>query len=444
MTLLRSRGWFVVGALLGVAAVLLAAALFVTVHVDLRIAPGPPGGFGDRFMAGIRPVVRTQQPRARIKVVPSASYDDAAKLLETGRVEAAILRSDADPPPNGRTVAVLRRDAAVFLLPAGTEGMSVPDVIAKGLVILKNATEGDNAELLNALLKAYGHPPPAKPIDALTPQAAAEALVNGTIGAVFAITPLTREPVGDIVSAVMKAGKPPPRVLGIDTAEALAQTNPALEPMKVPEGAFRLSPPVPEHAVETAGVTIRFVVADSMPDVEAAEILRALLVDKPRLVAATSLADGIAPPDILKSQQVLPVHPGVIAYLGAGDESFYERFDRMLYLGGLALSIAGTALAFGLGLWRRSHPPPEDRDLARIMAIAHAPPRDTAGLDGCGEEIRAIRERLLERRVKGKVDAERLATLQLALQHAADVLATERRRALLPSREKVAGRRPYG
>lgn len=429
MTLLRSRGWFLIGALLGAAAVLLAAALFITIHVDLRIAPGPPGGFGDRFLAGIQPVVRAEQPRARIKVVPSASYDDASKLLQAGRVEAAILRSDADPPANGRTVALLRRDAAVFLLPAGTEGMSVPDVIAKGLAILKNATEGDNAELLTTLLKDYGHPPPAKPIDALTPQAAAQALANGTIGAVFAITPLTREPIGDIVSAVMKAGKPPPRILGIETAEALAQANPALEPMKVPEGAFRLAPPVPEHAVETAGVTIRFVVADRMPDIEAAEILRALLVDKPRFVAATSLADGIAPPDILKSQQVLPVHPGVIAYLGAGDESFYERFDRMMYLGGLVLSIAGTALAFGLGLWRRSHPPPEDLDLARIMAITHAPPCDAAGLDRCSEEVKEIRARLLERRVKGKVDAERLATLQLALQHAADVIAGERRKA---------------
>jgi TRAP-type uncharacterized transport system substrate-binding protein len=428
MTLLRSRGWFLVGALLGIAAVMLASALFVSIHVDLRIAPGPPGGFGDRFLAGIGPVVRAEQPRARIKVVPSANYDEAARLLETGRVDAAILRSDADPPPNGRTVAVLRRDAAVFLLPAGTEGMSVPEVIAKGLAILQSSTEADNAELLGNLLKAYGHAPPGKPIEVLSPQAAADALVNGLVGAVFAITPLSREPVGDIVSAVMKAGRPPPRVLGIETAEALAQTNPALEPMKVPEGAFRLSPPVPEHSVETAGVTIRFVVADSMPDVEAAEILRALLVDKPRFVAATSLADGIAPPDILKSQQVLPVHPGVIAYLGAGDESFYERFDRLLYWSGLALSIAGTALAFGLGLWRRSHPPPEDVDLARIMAIAHAPPADVAALEDCRDEIKEIRERLLERRVKGKVDTERLATLQLALQHATDVLASERRR----------------
>jgi TRAP-type uncharacterized transport system substrate-binding protein len=435
MTLLRTRGWFLVGALLGAAAVILATSLLWTAHVSLRIAPGPPGGFGDRFMAGIKPVIQAEQPRARIKIVPSASYDDAAKLLATGRVDAAILRSDADPPPNGRTVAMLRRDTAVFLLPAGTEGMAVPDIIAKGLAILQNATEADNAELLTGLLKAYGHPVPPKPIPSLDSKAAAEALVAGSVGAIFAITPLTREPLGEIVSAVMKAGKPPPRVVGIETAEALADSNPALEPMQVPEGAFRLAPPVPEHGFQTVGVTIRFVVADSMPDVEAAEILRALLIDKPRLVAATSLADGIAPPDILKSQQVLPVHPGVIAYLGAGDESFYERFDRMMYLGGLALSIAGTALAFGLGLWRRSHPPPEDVDLGRIMVIASSPPQDPDAIEAAAEELRAIRARLLERRVRGKVDVERLATLEFALQHAADVIA---------GRERALARRSPG
>jgi hypothetical protein len=81
----------------------------------------------------------------------------------------------------------------------------------------------------------------------------------------------------------------------------------------------------------------------------------------PKQVCPTPLATQIEAPDPDDKNPFLSVHPGVVAYLNSGEQSFFDEFQKYFYLGGMVLSMAGSAIALlvmepssaGQGKWRR-------------------------------------------------------------------------------------------
>src|ERR1700731_1997927 len=105
-----------------------------------------------------------------------------------------------------------------------------------------------------------------------------------------------------------------PGILAID-ADAINKRFPGLESIDVPAGAFRGRPPTPDDTVTTLGITYRFVAPNTMLDGVAGAIARSIFKTKAQLVAKTPLASQIEAPDPDDKNPVLPVHPGVAAYL---------------------------------------------------------------------------------------------------------------------------------
>src|ERR1700731_3543933 len=50
----------------------------------------------------------------RLKLVAVESFAESARALREGHADLAVGRSDLAMPPNGQTVLIMRRDAAVF------------------------------------------------------------------------------------------------------------------------------------------------------------------------------------------------------------------------------------------------------------------------------------------------------------------------------------------
>ncbi|MDQ6870326.1 MAG: C4-dicarboxylate ABC transporter substrate-binding protein, partial [Pseudomonadota bacterium] len=54
----------------------------------------------------------------RLKLVAVESLADASRALQEGHADLAVVRSDLAMPPNGQTVLIMRRDAALLFAPA--------------------------------------------------------------------------------------------------------------------------------------------------------------------------------------------------------------------------------------------------------------------------------------------------------------------------------------
>ena len=74
------------------------------------------------------------------------------------------------------------------------------------------------------------------------------------------------------------------------------------------------------------------------------ELTKLLFTMRPSISADVPLANRIEGPDTSKSSS-LPVHPGASAYYDGEVQTFFERYSDWIYLGIMAVSIVGSALA---------------------------------------------------------------------------------------------------
>jgi hypothetical protein len=190
------------------------------------------------------------------------------------------------------------------------------------------------------------------------------------VAAVLAVGPIGPGEVVDVVSAVKLATKGAPKILAIDEAEAINKRFPGLESIDVPAGAFRGRPPTPDDTVTTLAVTYRFVAPNTMLDAVAGAIVRSLVKTKAELVAKTPLAGQIEAPDPDDKNPILPVHPGVAAYLNSGEQSFFDEFQQYFYLGGMALSMGGSVIALLVGRFARKKSEADLLKIDRLIELA--------------------------------------------------------------------------
>ena len=87
----------------------------------------------------------------------------------------------------------------------------------------------------------------------------------------------------------------------------------------MPEGAFKGRPSIPDDTVTTLAVTYRLVVPETMLNVVAGLIGRAVINTKEKLAAVEPAAAQIETPAADDTSPILPIHPGLAAYLNSGD-----------------------------------------------------------------------------------------------------------------------------
>jgi NMT1-like family len=245
-----------------------------------------------------------------------------------------------------------------------------------------------NEQTFDSLLSYYNIP--AKAVKrAFLPLAEIGAAVHDKhVAAVLAVGPMGPGEVVDVVGAIKLATKGAPGILAIDEADAINKRFPGLESIDVPAGAFRGRPPTPDDTVTTLAITYRFVAPNTMLDVVAGAIARSIFKTKAQLVAKTPLASQIEAPDPDDKNPVLPVHPGVVAYLNSGEQSFFDEFQKYFYLGGIALSMAGSAIALLVGRLNRKKSESDLRQINRLIELA-----DKA-LAAQASELKALEEEL--------------------------------------------------
>ena len=382
---------------------LTAASLYAgLVHADLRIAAGPPGSAIQRLIATFAAANARLHPRVRLLPVEGGSLAQSAGALDDGRVDLAVIRSDLPPPVNGLTVAILRRDVVAVVLPPHGPVTALGQLAGRAVAIQMGPFQEDDARVLDTLLDYVGVPAARVERLFLDPAALRAALQEHRVQAVFAIGPVGAGAAVDAVAAVAGASGGTPKLLALDEGEAIHRRYPGLEPIEVPVGAFRGRPPVPAEAVNSLALTYRLVAARGMLDIVAAAVARAVFTARGMLTAATPFAGQIEAPDLDDKMPLIPVHPGVAAYINNGDQSFFDTSQNYLYLGGIVLSLAGSGLALAVSSWRRRHAAQDRSLIAGLVAIAdRAHAADAAELDTLARELHRLVGAALVRQAHG-------------------------------------------
>ena len=192
-------------ALIGLGAVV---AWFSFAHLTLRVATGPVGSDGQKFLAAFVRTLADERPRVRLKVVPMADLEASAKALTAGEVDLAVVRSDMLTSAHGQTIAILRRDVIGLIVPAHASIETVGHLAGKTTGMVKGPASDDR--IVDQILTYYQIPAQTIRRAVLEHSDIGPAIRQKRVGALIAVGLTGPGPLTDVVTAVAKASKGAP------------------------------------------------------------------------------------------------------------------------------------------------------------------------------------------------------------------------------------------
>lgn len=405
-------------------------AYVINLPTTLRVAVSQNSDL--KLMQVMGQVFARNRESIRLKIIPQEGTAASATRLEEGATELAVVRSDVAMPANAQTIAILHRDAGIFVAPSTSDLRSVSQLAGRTVGVVRGAPA--NNRLLDTILGQYEVLPGSVRRLNLNPADVPEAMRAGRVDLIFVVGTPVGPLVNDIVSNVSEAGGGSPFFLPVDEAEAISKRMPVHESVEVLRGLFGGTPPKPAEKFVTLGLTYRLVATDKLPDATAAELARLIFTLKPTIVQEVPSASLIEPPATEKGEGP-PVHPGAAAYLDGEQQSFFDRYGDYLYLGLIGFSMVGSGFAAVLS---RTMSRSQARDRERIDALtqrlvvmmrATRTVEDEARLDDYQQEIDEIFAIALNAASDGRMQDGQLAAFSLAMDHV--------RRALRESRAQL-------
>lgn len=366
----------------------------------IRIATGPLGSDGQKFLSAFRRELLEEHPRVRLVLEEKSSLDDSAAALQSGTFDLAIARSDHPAVANGGTIVVLNRISLVVMTLEKSSVTSMKDLIGKKIAVLDGTAEND--PLLRTLMDFYGLK--SGNMRRVSPAQIGESLRGKQVAAVVAVGTVGPGAIAEAVKAIVKATQKPPKFIALEST-AISEQHPVYEEVEIPQGGFVAAPATPGDAVTTVAVTVRLVARKTLLNDVAGEITRLLLVTRAKLAATLPRMGSIEAPDTDK-KGVLPVHPGAAAYLDGSSVSFFEEAMNMLFNISIIGGVAGSIVLWVRMYWRRHRP--GKTPLARMPALLReAKTVPLEQLDAIDEELDAISGGLLDEFVRDQIAADR-------------------------------------
>ena len=298
-----------------------------------------------KVMVATAQILARDRENVRLRVIGLDNPNSAAAAFEAGQVDLAVTRSDINMPKSAETVAILSRNPALILSPAGSNIVGVNDLKGKRIAVIVPRPEAPaNARLLEYILSRYNLAGDATTRLPMTLGEAPAALANKRVDAVFAVGPPGPGPLTDAVAVVSAASEGTVNFIPLSESRAIAILSPTLESFDVARGAFGGAPPRPARDMTTISVSTRLVTRGSLRDSIVADIARVMFTQRPAIAATAPSANLMEAPPTDKDA-ALPTHPGAAAWIDGEEETFLDRYGDYFYIGAMVLSVIASAIA---------------------------------------------------------------------------------------------------
>ncbi|MCA1952331.1 MAG: TAXI family TRAP transporter solute-binding subunit [Hyphomicrobiales bacterium] len=393
----------------------------------LRIAVGPVGGADTRVVVAFLQALQRERAEIRLKLVLTEGAVASARAFAEGRADLAIVRSDAGLPPEGATVAIIRRDAVYLITRPGAEIARFSDLRGKTVGLIEGRPANDAT--FEKVLAHYGLA--IDDADLLRGSAAElqQAAREGRLDAIFVVAPPA-----DRVGRTFFQSFPPvegqePAIIAVTEADALVEDNPGLDTIEIVRGAFGGEPPRPAETLTTLAVSHRLIARRRLDDALIADLTRLLSQLRLAIVAEAPAANQIELPSTEDRAAKLPIHPGTIAYAEGETRTFFERYGDWFYLGVMGFSLVGSVVA---AFWSRltaARPPVNLRsdlsDFVRLIERVRAGP-DAEDLAAIERESERLRADFATAMIANEPDADQIAAMRFLIDELEAALARRR------------------
>jgi len=362
--------------LVGIALVAAGAALWFRPTV-LRVAAGPLGSSDMRVIISYLQALQRERADIRFRLILTEGPADSAARMETGKADLAVVRSDVAMPTKASTVAILRRDAAFFITRPGSEITEIGGLKGKTVGLARSTPA--NERMLSQILDHYDLSPHDVTRVSGTPQEMQQQVADGKFDALFFVTPISEQLTRRAIQTFPKIDGKHAGLLPVAEAEALLADYPQFE--------------------------------------------------RPQIVHDTPAVNQLDLPSTEDKAARLPNHPGAVAFIDGETKTFFERYGDHIYIGIMAFSLLGSALAaLFSSLSRRADPVPSDvlmsdlvLEIERVREADHL-----ASLDMIEDEADATIARLLRAATKKGGDSGEVAAVALLVSELRHTLARKR------------------
>ncbi len=395
----------------------------------LRIAV-PRGSDYQKLLVILNQEFVREREDIRFRIVPTGDEKAATKAISERHADLAVVRSDISMPTNAETVLIFAHYSVVVVAPPGKSFANFSNLRGKTVVVVETETSGDaNRDLLAMIESEYSIAPGDIKAVSVTPNDLAKLLGELPVDALFVFGPFDSPQILDAIKIISGGDgvSRAPDFVPILEASALAQKFPGLEANQILRGAFGGSPPRPSENVETVGGTARLVARNDLDNSTVAEVTRLVLAN--RAVAATTvpIANHIEAPSTDKGK-VLPTHPGAAAFLDGEEETFFDKYSDMIYIGAMVGGVIVSGLATLASRLAVSGHVRFDQLLETALTILKSG-READSLEALAKleiQIDEILTRSLAAAEMPKLDNHQLAALTLAVQQARLAIADRR------------------
>ena len=387
----------------------------------LRVAV-PRGSDSQKLLVALNQQFVQTRASLRLRLVLTGDARSAAKAMEDHSVDLAVVRSDVAMPTDASTVLILAHQYVVIAAPPGATYANVADLKGKRIAIVSTELAGDaNQTMLDTIEAQYSLPP-----DSLIKRPAdisdlGKLFQTGEVDAVLACGRFDSSQLAEIVQILSRgaASASEPVFVPILESNAIAKKNPGFEATEILRGAFGGAPSRPSENIETIGATVRLVARDDLANSTVGDVARFILANRSAAAISTPLANHIEAPETDKGQ-VLPTHPGAAAFLDGEEESFFDKYSDLFYIGAMigSVLISGVAtLASRITVQGYAR---FDLLMEQALTILKAgrEAKDLATLARLELEIDDILTQSLAAVHMPKLDSHQLAALTLAVQQA--------------------------
>lgn len=382
-------------------------------HITLRVALSPMDSDGQKPLAAFLRALTNENTRIRLQIVTTASALASAKAIDLGVADLAVVRSDMRASITAQTIALLRRDFVGLIVPQQSALEDIGGLAGKPIGVVQDVV--DNTDLLDKIFVSYQILSKTTPRVLLSPQEAAVAIRQKRVAALVVVGPTGPGLLSDMVATVAKAGKGTPDILGIASAEAIAQHWPVLEAAEIAPGTFGGLAPQSEEPVATLVVTWRLVAHTALPKSVVGNLTRLVFTSKAKFITMIPQIGQIEAPEVDKSA-VLPLHPGAAAYFEGEQPNLWERFESFLYVGTIVVSLLGSGITWVITTWGNTKQSPDQLQMQRLLAILRAAPSaDPDTLDTLARDVESIVDWTLEGAAQQRISADQLHLLSLII-----------------------------
>ena len=126
--MMRHTWLIVIAGLLLCAGLAAAAYQYMSQPTTLTIAVGPPNSEDARVVNAMAQQLARDRASVRLKpIIKEGGTRDAMAAIDKGEADLAIVRRDIGMPKEGLTVAIWRKNVAVFIVPATGSGRDAKD-----------------------------------------------------------------------------------------------------------------------------------------------------------------------------------------------------------------------------------------------------------------------------------------------------------------------------